>query len=89
MNKKVIGNYARYKASTARDLYGAYTTPSYKKRRAWEYCRETCAAAGGHDLRVVSWNTFVFTAGFTFTDADGVPTFCYITPSGTTCAPLE
>lgn len=63
-------------------LDNAYGTHSYNKDRAWIYCENLQAQYNGWGLKVISYNTFIFTAGFYFTDKDtGVLRFMYITPS--------
>lgn len=75
-------NYSRYLTSRYDELYKAYSRASEKKWSAWEYCKGLCYKYGGHGLRVISFNTFIFTAGFEYTDAEtGAAMFCYITPS--------
>lgn len=82
-------NYARYLASKMDDLYKAYDKASTNKWRAWDYCKELeYQYGGGHfkydclPLKVISKNTFVFTAGFEFVDEEtGELMFMYITPN--------
>ena len=65
-----------------RNLWDVYNNYSYKKSRAWDYCSDLCAQNDGWGLKVITYNTFIFTAGFYFTDKDtGVLRFMYITPS--------
>ena len=62
------------------ELYKAYDSASAAKWRAWEHCKETCYVLRGWGLRVITYNTYMFTAGFMFKE-DGVEKFCYITPT--------
>lgn len=80
MNKKQTMVYENYMNSMDYDLLDAYTTCSCAKHRAWEYCRELQQEKNGAGLKVISHNTFMFTAGFTF-EEDGTEKFMYITPS--------
>ena len=75
--------YNRYRElGEHRAIYDVYSSYSYKKLRAWDYCKDLCARHEGWGLKVISHNTFIFTAGFYFTDKDtGVLRFMYITPS--------
>ena len=60
----------------------AYSSHSYNKDRAWRYCENLQAQYEGWGLKVISHNTFIFTAGFYFIDKDtGVLRFMYITPT--------
>ena len=47
-----------------RTLYNVYNNPSMAKRRAWVYCEQLCGEYNGHDLRIASYNTYMFTADF-------------------------
>ena len=59
------------------DVYGSY---SCNKARAMTYCLDLMAQLNGHDLRIVSHNTMVFSVAFVFEDKDtGVCQMAYIT----------
>lgn len=74
-----ISTYNRSEADSLRKVYGRY---SDKKERAWDYCKDLCRRYSGERLRVLSHNSFIFTAGFRFTDPEtGVLRFMFITPS--------
>ena len=62
------GNINRYDNSKLYTLYHAYTRPSTAKERAWNYCIELMEKYNGYGLKVLSYNTFMFTAAFLFTD---------------------
>lgn len=65
-----------------RAIYDVYASYSQNKLRAWYYCKDLCAKYEGWGLKVISHNTFIFTAGFYFIDKDtGVLRFMYITPT--------
>ena len=81
MTKRERTAYTNYTRSTARTLRDVYSTYSRAKESAFDYCRALCYEHGGHDLRIISANTFTFTAGFVFTAEDGRDAFMYITPS--------
>lgn len=81
--RTATANYSTYKFSDMYSLFNAYASPSYNKVKAWERCKEICNNLNGHGLKVVSKNTFVFTAGFTF-EKDGKKYYCHITPNHTT-----
>ena len=64
------------------DLHCVYNKYSVYKERAWKYCVDLCNKFDGENLRIISYNTNIFTAGFSYTDKEtGVEMFCYITPS--------
>ncbi len=69
-----------YNNSTARNLYDVYGTFSAAKIPAFDYCRSLCYKSGGRDLRILSANTFQFTAAFRF-EMSGEPYLMYITKS--------
>lgn len=75
------GNYEAYLRSEKYSLSDAYDRPSTRKEAAWEYCRNLCAQYEGWGLKVISKNTFIFTAGFLFLSTSGKEKFMYITPS--------
>lgn len=80
MTKRNTEIMNQYLSSRYTDLNSAYTKCSYKKQRAWEYCQNLCKDNNGTGLKVMSKNTYTFTAGFTFTK-DGHNYLMYITPS--------
>ena len=80
MRKQLRYAYERWQNSELDELYKAYSSASAAKWRAWEHCKETCYVLGGWGLRVITYNTYMFTAGFMF-EEDGVKKFCYITPT--------
>lgn len=71
--------YNSYLNSNYQNIFQAYEKPSSKKIAAWKYCQNLCNKYFGKDLKVVSKNTFTFTAGF-ISDLDGKIYFIYITP---------
>lgn len=81
--KKVArGNINRYSKSDLYTLHHAYGRPSYAKENAWNYCIDLMRKYDGYGLKVISYNTFMFTAGFMFTDKEtGVLQFMFITPN--------
>lgn len=85
MTKKeqtMIYNFRQYEKSTMESIYKAYKTPSVRKQRFWEHLKEMCFMLGGHDLKVVSKNSQIFTAGFVFPDKEtGVLKYMHITPT--------
>ena len=75
-------HYPAYFRSNATDLYDVYSRCSAAKRHAWDYCRKLCLDKNGRGLRIISGNSFMFTAGFEFPDPEtGVRMFMYITPN--------
>ena len=71
-----------YNRSDMFKLSDAYKTYSTAKARAWNYCESLMKKYDGFGLRVLTYNTFTFTAGFRFFDAEtGETMFMYITPN--------
>lgn len=81
MTKANTYKLRQYNNSTASSLYDVYGSFSSKKYNAWKYCESLKARHNGHDLRVLSANTYMFTAGFRFRDDNGNDCLMYITPS--------
>ena len=75
------GNINRYKASELYSLNHAYNRPSIRKENAWIYCVNLMIDKCGYGLKVLSYNTFMFTAAFLFRDENGVENMMYITPN--------
>lgn len=72
--------YEDYRRSNMHRLEDAYTSYSPAKGAAWDYCRRLCYENNGHGLKVIATNTFTFSAGFEYEDAEtGVCMFMYIT----------
>ena len=93
MNKRMRNAYESYNRSDAYSLHDVYKSFSDEKAKAWRHCEELCDKNGGYSLKVISANTFMFTAGFcvdTFQNPDGSmgdephTVFFYITPSADT-----
>lgn len=79
---QAIGSYRSYLESGYYDINQAYANPSYAKIRAFKDCWWMCKQLHGTGLKVISKNTFVFTAGFEFVnDETGEVMFMYITPN--------
>ena len=71
MTKKQKYQYYAYLNSPYYDLDDAYKSgASTAKWRAWRYCKDLCEQKNGWGLRVVSKNTYQFTAGFLFKEDD-------------------
>lgn len=75
------GNYEAYLRSEKYSLFDAYDRPSTHKEAAWDYCKDLCAQYDGYGLKVISKNTFIFTAGFLFLSTSGKQMFMFITPN--------
>lgn len=64
------------------DLASVYECWSFKKDKAWQYCRWLCDQVNGTGLAIRSHNTFTFTANFYFYHPDnGREMLAIITPS--------
>ena len=81
MTKKyAIEQFKYYEKSDMYSIYDAYGRPSYRKVEAWNRCKDMAREYHGESLKVISHNTYMFTAGFTF-EADGKKMFMMIAPS--------
>jgi len=80
--KNAIEKIPMWKKSTATSLNQVYGKHSKAKDEAFSYCRNLCYDHKGTDLKIVTHNVNIFTAGFQYTDTDtGVLMFMLITPS--------
>lgn len=80
--RTATANINRYNNSTDYSLGDVYGRYSAAKAQAWNYCVELMKKYDGYGLKVLSSNTFMFTAGFLFVDKDtGVIQFMFITPN--------
>lgn len=71
-----------YKRSTATELWQVYGNYSRAKAEAFDYCRRLMAEHDGRDLKILSHNTYMFTAAFSFMNKEtGEAMLMYITPS--------
>ena len=72
--------YKNYMQSSNYDLNNIYKSYSYEKTRAFDYCKTLKEKYNGNDLKIISGNTFTFSAGFTYhNEQDNKKIFCYIT----------
>lgn len=79
MVKIATANFNRY-AINNKGLFETYNKPSVTKKAVWADLVNECKACGGEDLRVISHNCMMFTAGYLFPDPEtGVVMFKYIT----------
>ena len=77
--KNNINSYNQSAAYCLRDVYGRY---SIAKEKAFRYCLNLMHSYNGRDLKIISHNSFMFTAAFIFNDPDtGVIQFMFITPN--------
>lgn len=63
----IIMNHSR---SHARVLQDVYTSWSWKKQSAYDYCRDCMTEKEGYDFKIISSNSFQFTCGFYFYEGD-------------------
>lgn len=78
--RQALGHYEMYLRSSHTSLRDAYGSYSRAKEDAWEYCKELMNKKNGYGLKVITANSFMFTAGFLFVE-DGTEKFMYITKS--------
>ena len=80
--KKALTRFYAWQRSHYYDISEFYGRFSDAKYRAWRHCRELCLSMNGRNLKVVSGNTSIFTAGFEFEDPEtGVLMYMHITPT--------
>ena len=73
--------FSMYLSSNMTSLSDCYKSFSARKKSAWNYCLGLMADLDGNNLKVVSYNVNIFTAGFLFIDKDGEPCYMHVTPS--------
>lgn len=78
-NKKIKNAYERYLKSNIDNILDCYDNPSTFKSMVEDNIREFMDKIGGRNYRIISYNSFVFTAGFTCI-SNGVNIFVYVTP---------
>jgi hypothetical protein len=76
--KQALAHYEQWTNSKLTAL--PYKTCSLAKKRAWSYCKDLCNRLAGKNLKVITYNTNMFTAGFEFA-LDSQRMFMYITKS--------
>ena len=77
--KQITEQYERATATRLSDVYGRC---SEAKKRAFNYCNRLMQEYNGNDMKILSHNTFVFTAAFLFEDCEtGAANIMLITPS--------
>lgn len=65
VERKAIKKYLKkYEQSNKRTLFDCYKNPSAAKFRAMVDCRMFMDEIGGDDLRIISYNSSIFTVGF-------------------------
>lgn len=77
--KAIKEAYRAYCKSDMCDIFQAYDKPSHRKVDAYENCENLCKEYNGYDLKIVSKNVNVFTAGFVCA-IEGKKAFVWITP---------
>ena len=64
MNKQEKQIYERYQMSTYYRLEHCYDKPSIRKRQVYDYLIDECTLNDGYNLRIMSYNNHMFTAGY-------------------------
>ena len=64
MNKQEKKVYEKYQMSTYYRLEHCYDNPSIRKRQVYDYLIDECTLNDGCNLRIMSYNNQVFTAGY-------------------------
>lgn len=64
MTKANMNWVASYNRATKTNLYECYNKFSNAKANAMEWCKDKMKAMNGHDMKILSHNTFGFTVGW-------------------------
>ena len=79
MNKRQKAIYECYEQSDLYDLYDAYNTTSGAKRRAWWGVNNDMQSVNGWGLKIISYNTCMFSIGYLYRNKAGALMFHYET----------
>ncbi len=79
IKKNLEREYSRWCNSNATELYQIYGHCSAEKHRGYKHCVERMRGMNGHDFRIVSHNSWQFTVGWLYEEADGTKMFWYET----------
>lgn len=63
-SKEIKNAYKNHQNSVKFELKDCYKNPSYNKLLTYEELRGYCRNLNGFDLRIISHNSFTYTAGF-------------------------
>lgn len=78
--KQLLENYEKWKKSTATELWDIYSNYSYNKEKALNMCYRIMKNLNGFNLKIVGYNSNVFTVGFMTID-NGKQIYHHITPT--------
>ena len=82
MERQARKHYKAWECSGDYALDSVYGSYSANKARAWRHCQEKQAELNGYGLKVITYNTTIFTAGFEYYDEKTQTVkFYYIAPS--------
>ena len=70
--------YQKWLTTPSRSVFECYGRMSKDKREAWNHCVSECVKRNGDGLKVIRFNGYCFTAGFTY-KRKGREYFYYIT----------
>ena len=74
---RIVESYNRSRVYSLSQCYGRFSS---EKQSAWEYCQNLCRKKDGSGLKVISYNGWMFTAGFKY-EENGKSYLMYITKS--------
>jgi len=73
-------HFGSYTWGYCTDIFEAYSKPSREKIKAWEYCKDLCAALDGYMLTITAHGCQTFSVCFYFPHPEsGKECFAYIT----------
>ena len=82
MERQARNHYKAWERSGDYTLDFVYGSYSANKARAWRHCQEKATELNGYELKAISHNRRIFTAGFEYYDEKAQTVkFYYITPS--------
>lgn len=78
----------RYNRAYDDSLYDVYTKPSHNKINAYEKIYHEMISCGGYGLKILSYNTFMFTCAYIKQGGDGSLYLIYHTPTRRDVIPM-
>lgn len=69
-----------YEKSQISNIWQAYKQPSHNKQTAFAFCLQLMRKYNGYGMKILGYNSYIFSAAFRFEDENGVDCLAYITP---------
>ena len=80
MNKRILNIIDRYEKSETTELEQIYKKPSKDKQLYFNSVKESFNRFNGQRFRIISYNRYTFTLGYTYYAKNGERYLMYFTP---------